>query len=276
MSYHGFGDKMHYSFLNAKVNSSDIEKMGRDFQEELKYDEKLSPIVLFGCSFALGIYLEDEQTFAYKLSQLSHRNVINRAVGGGSLSHMLYQTQSDYLYKKVPYSNDVIYILIDESTIRLLLDFYLITLKDFNLHYKKVNNDLVLVEYKNPFLNLFKSLYLVKVYQQYKIYKYVNDEKNSEEISDLELLYFIKARENLENRWNTKVNFNVIIYNNGCIKALKPLKEKLAANGFNVIDTNDLTDEILTEGKYIIPNDGHPTEDAWDLLTPLIYKKLKL
>ena len=52
------------------------------------------------------------------------------------------------------------------------------------------------------------------------------------------------------------------------------LKTKLEKNGFITITSKDLTNEDLTSEKYSF--DNHPTEAAWDLLTPLLVEKLNI
>ena len=51
---------------------------------------------------------------------------------------------------------------------------------------------------------------------------------------------------------------------------------KLEKNGFVVITNEELTQENLHffPSKYM-QNDGHPNEDAWELLTPLFVRELK-
>ena len=271
----GWGKPMSYSFFNPDIESSDVSQMGRPLE---CLPSQKNPILLFGCSFAFGIYLEDEQTFGYKLSKILDRAVINRSVGGGSMAHMLYQTENEDFYKQVPKCKDVIYVIIDDTTRRLYVDTFLVTLPYFNIHYKKRKNDLVLVEYKNPFVNLFKSLYLYKFFQHKYVEYYLKNPENADEISELELMYFLNTRENLEKNWKEKVNFTIVFYNNfylgSSVETEEKLVQKLKENGFNVIKVSDITDESIMQGMYIIPNDGHPTETAWNLLTPLIAKKL--
>ena len=86
----------------------------------------------------------------------------------------------------------------------------------------------------------------------------------------------IETRDKLEKHWNNKINFTVLLYDNIPIKNKKMLREKLEANNFTVIDTSDLTKEDLNSEKYLMQDNLHPTEAAWDLLTPKIIKTLGL
>ena len=97
----------------------------------------------------------------------------------------------------------------------------------------------------------------------------------SDKITDEQLAYFLQTRENLEKRWGTKVNFTVIVYDN--IPFEKKMVKKLKNNGFNVIQTRQLVKGDIRDPKfYLGPNNGHPSETAWDIFTPLIAEKLKL
>lgn len=48
---------------------------------------KKEPIAVFGCSYAYGYKLKDEQSFGYKLSEYTKRPVYNRAYSGLSIQH---------------------------------------------------------------------------------------------------------------------------------------------------------------------------------------------
>ena len=54
------------------------------------------------------------------------------------------------------------------------------------------------------------------------------------------------------------------------------MAQRLEAEGFKVICTEDFTKENLNSKEYLMQDNQHPTEKAWDLLTPIIIKKLGL
>ena len=261
--------KYRYNFRNVPFWPACFNDYGRKSVIHKKY--KKSPVVLFGCSYAYGYHLEDNQTFAYKLEKILNRPVINRAVVSGSLQSMLYQSESEELYELIPEAKDVIYIMIGDQTRRLFLDTIQVAEHFNKIIYRKKNNNLVMLNYKNPFLNFIRSSYIYRLIKKNYINKYLNDEKNADEITDLELLYFVKSRENLEKHWNTKVNFTIIIYIRTLYDEL--LEKKLKENGFNVMNTKNLTSADLESEKYMMFN-FHPKETAWDLLTPIIVSKL--
>ncbi len=231
------------------------------------------PIVIFGCSYAYGQYLEPNQTFSYKLSKLTQRPVYNRALPGAAFPLMYFQSTSDALYNEVKAPQDVIYVMIRHHWVRSLL-YYFDVLDVFDMpHYKIKNNKLILDNYDGVFFNFIKSTYLAKHLNHIWAYNYVNNPKNKNKIVDMAVLYFIQSRKEMEKRWNKKINFTVVLYNDYNILYKDELTKKLKENGFNVINTDDLTKEDLKSDKYIMKENNHPSEKAWDLLIPHIINK---
>lgn len=231
------------------------------------------PIVIFGCSYAYGQYLEPNQTFSYKLSKLTQRPVYNRALPGAGFPFMYFQTTSDALYNEVKAPKDVIYVMISHHWIRSLL-YYFDVLDIFDMpHYRLKNNKLILDNYDGIIFNFIKSTYLAKHLNHIWAFNYVNNPKNKDKIVDMAVFYFIQSRKEMEKRWNKKINFTIILYNDYNILYKDELTRKLKENGFNVINTDDLTKEDLKNDKYIMKENNHPSEKAWDLLVPLIIDK---
>ena len=263
-----------YSFINPPQNNDDLEYFFNG-SNEYGYgrvpdgtEYKSDPIIIFGCSFAYGMELNKDQTIGYKLSHILKRPVYNRSVYGQALSEMYYQSESEEFYKQVPKSDTVIYIMIDDHYRRMFTDTCEVIDTWFLVQYDIKKGKLIRRKYKNIFSNFIKSLYLVKQIKHSYFAKYTTDEKNKEKLTDDALIYFIKTRENLEKRWNNKIKFTVIFYND--ILGSDLLKEKLLKNQFYVIDIKDLTNENLYDDKYLAVDKIHPSEAAWDLLTPLI------
>ena len=156
---------------------------------------------------------------------------------------------------------------VDES---LLLGEFI---EHFNIHYSKKHNDFILDNTNNSFLNILKSSYTFKFLNMKYADFYVNNPKNAEKITDEVLWFFIKTRENLEKKWHKKFKFTVIIFDK--IKYKDLLVKKLKENNFNIIETSNITKENLKDKKYFSQNTFHPTKEVWDLLAPLIAKKIK-
>ena len=233
-----------------------------------------SPITVFGCSFAYGQYLKNNQIFSYKLSKIVEHPVYNRAIPGKGLSNMYFQVLDEEFYKMVPPSDYIIYIMIDDHYRRALsvnfdpFEYWQV----YNYKYDKKQDKLILTNYL-PFNRILYNSYLYRLIKAFQINQYINNPKNAEELTDFVLVHFVKSREELEKHWNKKVTFIVILYEG--VKYSDLLREKLVQNGFVVVDVPSLTNENLDEPQYKMQDNWHPTEAAWDLLTPLIVENLE-
>ncbi len=142
----------------------------------------------------------------------------------------------------------------------------------FSIKRKKLKSD----NYKNPIQNFIKALYIVKNLNHVFTDRFLGNSKNEDIITDNAILYFTESRKELEKRFNKKLNFIVIIYDDCDIMHEDTLSSKLNKNGFKVILTKDLTNEDLGSEKYKDPYNFHPKEEAWDLLLPKLIKKMDL
>ncbi len=242
------------------------------FREPVGLEYKTPPIVIFGCSFAHGHYLKKTQTFGYKLSKLTKRPVYNRALQGKGLAQMLRQTEDEHFYETVPEADTYIYIIISDTFRRMLTYKFNPAEPYFSYHYKydKKHNDLVPDKYDNKFINLLKSTYLAGYFNAHMAKYILKNHKNDDYVANIAALHFIKAKENIEKHYNKKKEFIVIFYDHPWeLPFAYYLCPKLIQNGFKIVKTNALTNEKITnDEKYY--QDNHPTEESWDLLTPLI------
>ena len=243
--------------------------------EGLEYKGK-KPILIFGCSFAYGFHLKKEQIFSYKLSHLIKRTVYNQAFTGWGIQHMLYQTRMEKLYKKIKEPEYVIYIYIDDHLKRLYYNnfgTYNLLSDNFNLRYKEKNGKLERLQSNNFLVNQIKRLYISGRIQQYYVKYFVLRKSNKKSCTDFALKHFIEAKEEMQKHWkDTKfVIFSYFYFD----EEEKIMASKLKENGFIVFDSSELTKENIFSKDYMF-EDSHPNEKAWDLLTPLIVKKLEL
>ncbi|MBQ2644255.1 hypothetical protein IJG14_01615 [bacterium] len=233
---------------------------------------KSPPILLFGCSYAYGSYLGDNQNFGHKLSNQIQVPVFNRAIPGCSLQHMYYQTTTLEFYKSVLKCDTVVYVIISDHFRRMLGEVFNIYENSFYMHYKYKNRIFIMDNYKDFFAIFYKYNYTLRAIRKIYYYFYLKNPKNYDKITDEALAYFIKTRENLENHWHNKINFVVLFYGSCIYENI--LMNKLKENKFIIISTNDLTKEDIYSRKYKF-SDNHPNEAAWDLLTPLFVQKMK-
>ncbi len=241
----------------------------------LEYKDK-TPVIVFGCSYAYGQYLYSNQTFSYKLSHILKRPVYNRAVIAGNFAQMYLQSLSDSLYKTISDTDTVIYVMMNDHYRRSMHRYFSVLDLCVMPHYSIKNNKLIYENYKNPIENFFKSLYIVKYLNHAYVDYYINNPKNAERVTDNTLLFFTETRKELEKNYGKKLNFIVIFFEDWDIQYGSILRQKLENNGFKVISTKELTNEDLQTEKYRNFDNQHPREAAWDLLTPLLVKKLEL
>ena len=243
-----------------------------------EYNNK-TPVVVFGCSYAYGAYLNSNQTFSYKLAHLLKRPVYNRSAIGWSVQHMLYQTQSDELYNDIPDTDTVIYVMIGDHIRRMQLEHFYIIDNWAYLHYSLKNNRFVLDNYNSKLSNFYRALYIRKLWNHIKAQEYATYNYNKMmKLHSLMFKYIKESKENMEKRLGKKLNFIVIYYEPGNwgIPYKEDLTQMLMADNIKVISTKELTNEDLSLQKYMLKDMCHPSEAAWDLLTPLIAKKLNL
>ncbi len=264
-----------YTDLTNLFNDKNNINQGR---KPVGLEYKSKPILIFGDSFAHGQYLNPNQNFGYKLSQLLKRPVYNRAIPGSGFQHMYFQvspTYSDEFFKVIPKTDDVIYIMILDHYLRMLIfsDFSVIG-DNFHVRYSWKNNKLVMDDYNSKWLNFLKNSYLIKAINLKYLSFTIGCPLFAERYTQKALIYFLETRKSLEQHWNNKIKFTVILYENKPIAYKSLLKQKLLENNFNVIETSELTNEDLDTGIYLMPENLHPTEAAWDLLTPKIAERL--
>lgn len=240
----------------------------------VEYKNK-KPIVIFGCSYAYGKNLNKTETFGYKLSHYLKVPVYNRAMEGGSFQQMYMQTISESFFKEVPPTDTVIYVMIGDHYRRMYGEAFWLDSFYLNPFYKEKNGELKLANYNNYFLNFLRYSTSVRIIKNLWYKYYLNNSFNQDKITDFALLHLKKSREKLEEKWNKKINFTVVLYDDRPIKFQDLFIKKLKQNGFIVYVTSELTDENLSDEKYRSSKTEHPTKEAWDLLTPLIAEKIR-
>ncbi len=240
--------------------------------EGLNYKNK--PIVIFGCSYAYGYKLKKNQTFSHKLSIQTKRPVYNRAVAGWGVQHMLYQVKQDEFYKKVPEPEYVIYLEMKDHFRRAYVTTFLsgqLLNEDYYLTFQYKNGKLLRTP-KVESHQIYRRLYLFNKLHHYYVNNIVLNPRNYDKYSKFIIEHFVESRDEMKKHWkNTK--FVILLYNSFYNDSL--FKKSLEEKGFTVIKIPDITNVDLYSSEYLSA-DYHPTEKAWNLLTPIIIDKLKL
>lgn len=222
------------------------------------------PLAIMGCSFAYGLGLKDNETFAAQLSTKTDRIVYNLGVIGSSPREILYILRNDKLRKEL-FGNrtDFEYIIYPYISHHLFRLYNQIKLFSLSPTYRKVGNSLEFYEVNKILLNS-------QLYQEVVTALYGKIDKN--ETFDLLCLYFQEINKEINKHFpNTK--FVVLVYENYPKNDFSMLNNK----GIKVIDFPKLTGINLHDDKYkISKEDSHPSAKAWEDIIPTLVKELNL
>jgi hypothetical protein len=117
--------------------------------------------------------------------------------------------------------------------------------------------------------------YLTRQIKYFFVDSFLINPNNNVKIQHFLEQHFIESHQQIQKHWkNTK--FCIFVY--GEKKIINELCfEELKKQGINVIYLSDLTNEDMDTLKYKLSKiDAHPNKYAWQLISPLIAKKLNL
>ena len=254
-------------YLNYKYSSFDeFYENNVHFRPVAKNQYNKNPVLIFGCSFAYGEALNDEQTFSYKLSQYTKRPVYNRGYLGWGIQDMLYQLRRKDFYNNIKEPEYIIYTYIGAHAIRLYSETGIINPQIFYTETAEGLKENKFYTTVNPFYNyVIKGIHLLYYSKQSNILP-------PKQTIPLINKYFIESKKIADKHWqNTK--FVILVYSDQGYEDWKYLEKE----GFIVIKVKELTKENISDLKYQISKlDTHPSEKAWDLIVPLLSKKLNI
>ncbi len=254
--------QQYISFLVRDISEKDTYHNlihSEEFRAVENKDSKKKPILIFGCSFAWGSDLEENQTISYKLGQATKRPIYNRARMGWSVQHMLYQLQQDEFYKIVPKPEYIIYICIGGHEIRLNTPVSPTFPNCYYIFYKMKNDKLI--QKKRTFYS-----------DKFLFQHFINNKYPKSNITDM-LPYFKEAKNIVEKKWGKDVKFVILFYermeNEKLLSELKKL-------GFIMINEDEMPIKADNVKYHLSETDNHPNEKAWDEIVPFLVKRLKL
>lgn len=255
------------------------EKLIKDFRGDVLSDENtMKPIILFGCSFAHGSQLEWEQTFAYKLSKKTKRNIYNRAIGACGIQHMYYMLTHSEFYETLPKNPEyIIYVYIPTQMMRLSNYVYPSEMVSNGpyLHYDIKEKELVL---RKEITQLYKSFLFKRLMAEIDEKNHATNPNVREKNSELAIKLFVESKKMLLEKY-PKTKFVILRYNvdyDGEEGFENPkMWEELEKEGFIIIKSRDLIGRNYREDETTMDN-IHPSEAAWDLLVPKLVEELNL
>ena len=275
--------------------SAYIEFLTRDISEENRIKEvinrddyrkieninsKKKPILIFGCSFAWGSGLDENNTLSYKLGKLTNRPIYNRGYSSFGIQHMLYQLSNSEFYNLVPRPEYIVYVYFDGHPQRITTPVSLAFAPSYTVFYKTVNK---LQENKKvKSFELKKRTFLTDkiIFQHYmsnmlawnvfcKYTKYNITKEN------LIIEYLKASKKEIEKHWKNSddIKFIVLFYNK---PFLHETLEKLNKMGFYTLSEDDFKIDVHEKMFHVSDTDDHPNGLAWDKILPVMINKFNM
>lgn len=233
----------------------------------LNFDKNKKSIVIFGCSFPFGFGLNDNETFAWLLSEQTHRKVYNASINGGGIQQMLLKLQSEDFYKKFKNQPDTFIYLAGYDHLHRLYGPPFDNMTDvYYPIFKLKNNKLIYIPEPLP----YKIGGYVSYLANYEAYRTkVNTKVENKETADL-FAAILKESQKLIKKHYPNAKFIVFIFDNNDI-----IYNVAKDNNIEAIKLDDFFHEKNVDEKYM-KIQYHPTAEFWEKITPLLIKKIKL
>lgn len=237
------------------------------FRKPVNAKSKKAPIYIFGCSFAYGDKLKDNETFGTKLAELTNRPVYNFAYPGFSVQHMIYQLDN-MDFSEYPTPKTIIYVYISDHIRRMLTDFNQPVQNVQYPRYELKNGELKL---KNRIHFSYVNFYCLRKILCY--FQKINAENKENEAKNFELLekHFLLANSKIKSKF-PNAEFIILLYNPTEQEFFRDKKALEDAN-IKVITTADLSPINLSGEDFKLP-DSHPSPKVWEFLTPKFVEKM--
>ncbi len=244
-----------------------------------KENKKNESIIIFGCSYAEGTSLDNDNKPTDVFAKITTMPAYNRAWGGLGLATMLWQARSKDFWDGIKYPPKfIIHVFIPYQVDRLVSDKYgMSSLLPIYIGYNIKDN--TLVENKLPFRFLLRLKFLRKIVYGYYERKFYSPE-NQALIFDLIKLHYIESRKAIIEKY-PNIKFIIIkhpiskeIIRDDYIYNTKRWKE-LEKEGFIIYDLAKDIDVDITTKEYLLP-DMHPNKKTWQVVIPKLVKDLQI
>ncbi len=252
-----------------KVPYENLVKTPGRFRKASGLNYKKQPIIIFGCSYAYGEFLDDEDTISAKLSKLSKRPVYNYAIKGKGLQNTLFIVQNKLYDTNIKNPKYAIYIMMSDQIRRLYTnvcpdDYVGQPIYKFN----KLGEPVIKSSYYPRYRQFYSFYYLNNL-----VYKYIL-EKQFNRHNRYVTLYFEQIQRQLKEQF-PDIKFIILMFGDKTNFGLD--MSRLKDDGFTVISTEELTGINFFEKKYqISEKDIHPNSEVWEIVASKLVEKYKL
>ena len=247
-----------------------IETISKSFPRSpvgLKYKKR--PIMLMGCSYIYGLYLDENHSPHYKLSEITKRPVFNYALPGKGFQHALYIIQNKIYDKTMKNPEYCIYVMMNDHIRRMYSPVMFSDI--YGQPEYKIYPDGI-VKYKKDSLSWYKKLFIVYYIGNYY---YFSIFEKRHDIHQKNIFSYIRAMKSELEKQYPDIKFVLLLYDDFNTYGIdfNPLKK----DGITVIQTKELTGCNFWSNEYFVSdNDTHPVEKVWDIVIPALAKRLKI
>ncbi len=252
--------------LNKK--EYEVKELKKNMRKPSGLEYKKRPILIYGCSYAYGFGLKEEETFGYQLSKYTKRPVYNFGLSSKGLQDALYLLKNDE--KVTPEPEYIFYIFINDHVRRMFVNCNKIDntkylryfVKDGQLREEIISDNFYLLR------NLKNSLY------------YLLKDMNREKIFNLVKIYLINIRDEAKLKYPS-AKFIVIDYGNSQYNYFSESRlQELEREGIKIISLNKIFKGKLRMNKYRNSEKDdvfrHPNGNAWEITVKYLKKRYKL
>ena len=259
-------------FLTRDISKQNTYKSlisADDFRPVVNADSKKKPVIIFGCSFAHGSILKNNQIISYKLGEATKRPIYNRAKCGWGVQHMYYQLTNEDFYKILPKPEYIIYVYMDGHMARITTPVSIAWPDCYVAFYKKIKDVYILK--KRTFFS--DKIIIQHFFNNYFINNYLTKNPDYNRQKEIDVVdYVIASKKAAEEHWGKDIKFIIFSYVEFEKETIQYIKDNNIML-FNIDDHNLILDD---KKYYLSENDNHPNEKAWDDIVPILVKKYNM
>lgn len=222
------------------------------FREPMNTSSTKPPVLIMGCSFGFGHSLSEESSFIGKLVKYTDRPVYNRAMGARGLGEMLFQLKNPKFYSIIPKPEWFIYVFIPEQIRRAQIPCSVVDLGVFYDSKFNIRPDVS-----------FPLLYTIKNHTNY-----LGETKSRQFAINM----LSEMRKEIIEHWGDDVK-NIFLYYDNNDEIYEYFKSRLKYDGYDCYSVKELVDVDLFSDEYKNEDKVHPSEKAWELITPALIQK---